>query len=137
MVNEQVTFKFQDVMGGLVTTWDAGEAYHLTTSQDSGLKMQAVVVASIGTLNITHAEAPNVFPKTVGFQTQSCENAWGSDMAHFNHTMRWNAPADVPAAGLCVEFSAAQASDKRSAYQVNTVCLLYMFSKCTCCWDLG
>ena len=131
VVNEQVTFQLSHPEGGLVTAWHAGKVYHLTTSQDTGQEMQAVVVASIGTLNITHEEEPSAFPKTVGFQTKSCENAWGSDMPRLSHTMRWDPPAEVPAAGLCVGFSAAQASTKRSAYQVNTV-RLHMVSKYTC-----
>ena len=116
----------------VVTAWDAGEVYHLTTSREGGQEMHAVVVASIGTLNITHEEAPGTFPKTVGFQTKSCENAWGSTMPHLSHTTRWDPPAEVPAAGLCVEFSAAQASTKNSAYQVNMV-RLHMVPMHSCC----
>lgn len=123
VLNAQITFTLEDSKGERVTTWDAGEVYHLTIAKETGEEMQAIVVATIGILNITH-EAPSKY--TVGFQVEQCENAWGSLERHLNHTIRWDPPADLPSGGMCVVFSAALASGSHSAYQVNSVRLLHI-----------
>lgn len=118
--NEDILFALHDSKGSPVTAWDAGKVYSLTTAQGSGQQFQALVVASIGSLDITHVEGQSKW--VAGFQSATCANAWGSHADSSNHTMHWQPPEYVPADGLCVEFSTAQATSSRSAYQVNSVC---------------
>jgi hypothetical protein len=115
--SDDITFTLHNSKGEPVTSWDAGEVYHLTTALDDELT-QALVVADAGTLNVTD---PGEARYKVGFQTEACENAWASLRKREGHTMRWDPPAEVPEAGLCVEFSTAHAFSGRASYQVNTV----------------
>jgi hypothetical protein len=115
--SQDITFTLQNSKGQVVTRWDAGEVYRLTTAFDDE-STQALVVASAGTLDVTDPEAE---AHKVGYQPPVCQNAWGSKLKNESHTMRWQPPEEIPEAGLCVDFATAQAFTGFSAYQVNTV----------------
>lgn len=119
MKSELVTFTLENSDGQLVSSWGPGQTYTLTTASEAGEDMQAFVHASIGVLNISYVEL--VSPSHVGFQSMSCENAWGSLEPGKSHPMQWKAPTNVPAGGLCAVFSAAQAVSGKAAYHTNAV----------------
>jgi hypothetical protein len=114
--NEHITFTLEDSTGALSTSWKPGETYTLSTLSGNDEEVHAFVHASSGVL-----DADKMNSKT-GFQSSNCENAWGSMAAARRHEMQWVAPSNVPSGGLCVLFSAAQASSGKAAYQTNSVC---------------
>lgn len=116
--SELVTFTLENSDGELATSWKPGETYTLITAVESGEDTQAFVHASIGVLK------SNSKASSDGFQSKSCENAWVSLQTSKSHHMKWVAPSDVPTGGLCVVFSAAQATSSKAAYMTNSVRLL-------------
>jgi hypothetical protein len=122
--NEFVTFTFENSEGELVTTWNPGERYTLTTASASLEAMQAFVHTSLGTFALfENADGP-----ATGFIAQACKSAWGSYSAEDRHRMLWTAPEAVPPAGQCAIFSGVQATSQVDAYQTNTVSIPFTLS---------
>lgn len=118
--NEEITFSMKNSKGEPVTAWDAGEVYEVSTTQGGGIQFQALILASLGILNVTEVpEGEN--QRIVGRKMKDCEALWGSYMQRETQTVQWKAPAEVSAAGECVEFSTAQAGSSRARYQVNSM----------------
>lgn len=114
-----MTFTLENSDGELVSSWMPGETYVLSTTSEEGHTVQAFVHASVGALNTIYTDQSEG-PK-VGFQSATCENAWGSMQASKTHHTKWDAPAVVPTGGLCVVFSSAHATSGSAAYQTNSV----------------
>lgn len=115
MKTELVTFTLENFDGELVSSWKPGEIYTLTTASETGPEAHAFVHASVGALGTIGSTAQH------GFQSKNCKRAWGSLEPNKMHHMKWQAPKDVPTGGMCVVFSAAQATAVDAAYQTNSV----------------